>query len=409
MIPWLDTTQRLFTAPDDPAERPGRTGSIKDLGTITHASAFRRLAHKTQVFIDPDHDYVRTRLSHSLEASQIARELARYFCDAVPADWAPDERWEFENLAAHACLIHDIGHPPFGHLGERILQLTLDPAFEGNQQNVRIVFGLGFPDRALNLSRPLLDATIKYKAAGTKGPAYDSERAAVEENGRRIGTDGVRHPASYLMEAADDVAYLCGDLEDALKMNLLDDALRDVFAELRALFPRLGRGTLDAYRETPSDLTHELMPALIAQAKKALDAFAAQGRPTKEGLPAALHAFFRDRDPHFLYEGEPALKAIKRRIYHDGILKSETIAAEREAAEEILGELVADYRAEFRKPARAILDGVLADTLPHELRRALAAGRPFTEHQATVWLRDFIAGMTDRYATRLWNQLRLAK
>ena len=412
MLPWLDTSLRLF-GPNDAVQRPERTGSIKDLGVITHSSAFRRLAHKTQVFIDPDHDYVRTRLSHSLEASQIARELTQFFMNTVDAAWTPEERVEFENLSAHACLIHDIGHPPFGHLGERILQERLDPDFEGNKQNVRIIFGLGFPNRVLNLSRPLLDATLKYKRPlpSGKGPCYASEAAALARNNAAVGTGDARHPASYLMEAADDIAYLCGDLEDVLKMNLIDDSLRESFLELREIFPSIPGATLDAYLKTPADLSSDLMPALLEEAKRAIRAFATFATPDKDNLASDLDRFFstQAKEPHFLYEGNARIKVLKHRIYHGGILQNPMVEAEREAAEEILADLVADYLDEFRKPPREIVLGVLAETLPHELLVALQTRDTFTPAEASVWLRDFIAGMTDRYATRLWNQLRLAK
>lgn len=215
-----------------------RSPFLRDYGAIIHSSKFRRLSNKTQVYLNPLIDYPRTRLPHSVEVSQVARQLVRAFCELIEqqSKLEYDKRSgcnfdrDFEDLVASAALAHDLGQPPFGHAGERTLAKKTGSSgviFDANKQNVRLLLGSEARE-PLEVSCALVDAVIKYKdiscfSEGKRPGFYKFEQEAVtritSENG--TGLDK-RHPACFLMEAADDIAYIAGDIEDAIKIGLLD-------------------------------------------------------------------------------------------------------------------------------------------------------------------------------------------
>ena len=209
----------------------GRSAFQRDRARVLHSSALRRLAAKTQVHVMFEDDFPRTRLTHSLECAQIGRELGA----ALGAD--PD-------LVDAACLAHDLGHPPFGHNGEAELHAVAADigGFEGNAQSLRILTRLEIktftPDGenvGLNLTRGMLDATIKYPWSASpqrrKFGVYDDDRQTFDwiRSGRPAGADGEQRSfEAQVMDWADDVAYSVHDLEDALHDGSLTLAmLRD--------------------------------------------------------------------------------------------------------------------------------------------------------------------------------------
>ncbi|MGM0699383.1 MAG: deoxyguanosinetriphosphate triphosphohydrolase [Actinomycetota bacterium] len=222
----------------EPAKNPRRSAFQRDRARVLHSSGLRRLGAKTQVVSPGTDDFVRTRLTHSLEVAQVGRELARYLgCD-------PD-------IVDTACLSHDLGHPPFGHHGETILDaLCADiGGFEGNAQTLRLVTRIepkviaddGRP-AGLNLSRASLDALTKYpwpRAEATAGRrdsgvrkfgVYDDDRAVFDFY--RDGIDnGQKCIEAQVMDLADDISYSVHDVEDAIVAGHLD--LADFAADER--------------------------------------------------------------------------------------------------------------------------------------------------------------------------------
>ncbi len=191
----------------------------RDRARVLHSAAFRRLQGKTQVHGAGEHDFYRTRLTHTLECAQIGRALALRL-------WAPP----FVELVEAACLAHDLGHPPFGHTGEGALAEYVP--FEGNAQTFRLVTRLEnkVPGRGLNLTRATLLALIKYPHRWTPGAHKflypDDEEAAefaFEGAPVHLGERGAgRALATELMEWADDVAYSTHDLEDGVVGGYID-------------------------------------------------------------------------------------------------------------------------------------------------------------------------------------------
>ena len=362
-------------------EPPSRTRSAyrRDCDRIIHAAAFRRLTHKTQVFVFHEGDHFRTRLTHTLEVTQIARSLAR----ALGLD---------EDLAEALALAHDLGHPPFGHAGERALDACLADygGFDHNAQTLRVVTLIErrYPDfDGLNLTWETLEGLIKHN-----GPLTDRD-------GRPIGRYAVRGvPAGIPLDAAstdlmlwshagaeaqaaaiaDDIAYNAHDIDDGLRADLfrLDDlgavpAVGDTLRDMRARFPGL----------EPARLVHELIRRLIGRLIE--DVIAESGRRLGEAAPrSADEVRFAGRPlvgfSAAMSEVDAAIKAfLFARMYrHPRVMRI------MDAAEGIVRDL---FRHFMDKP-----DDMPAEWAQH-LDGAEAAGRARR-------VADFIAGMTDRYA-----------
>lgn len=227
-IPGYDSRDVVRSAPE-PAKRSARTPFERDRARVVHSASFRRLSAKTQVVGPGTDDFVRNRLTHSLEVAQVARELGKAFgCDA--------------DVVEAAALAHDLGHPPFGHNGERALHdVAADiGGFEGNAQTLRILtrleaksfasHGTGPPASVgLNLTRAVLDACIKYPWPLGDGLPPQAPKFGVYSDDLAIFAwirDGApptqRCMEAQVMDFADDVAYSVHDVEDAVVAGQLD-------------------------------------------------------------------------------------------------------------------------------------------------------------------------------------------
>lgn len=244
-------------------ERHDRTRFNQDYGRVLYSGAFRRLQDKTQVFPLGRNDYVRTRLTHSLEVANVGGTLAMYLADIIrkhegvaATDSLPLS--EMKDIVATACLAHDIGNPPFGHSGEKAIENALEGtefagfAFEGNAQGFRLLTRTCDPIRGcgLDLTVATLGAFTKYPCTRSSKQDAFYHKFGINEGEKEIfarvaescGLQPLakdvwaRHPLAFLMEAADDISYLIADIEDAFVSRIISyDEARGRLGLLAAL------------------------------------------------------------------------------------------------------------------------------------------------------------------------------
>lgn len=257
----LLSVQRTRASKLDKAAEDMRSEFSRDYDRLVFSTPVRRLQDKTQVFPLDSHDAIRTRLTHSIEVSTVARDLARNVCVQLIKESKinQEQGYIIETIAATCGLMHDIGNPPFGHAGEKAIsgwfaknkkevldclegipdvasdeQLKNDFLnFEGNAQMFRLITKLQvFSDYyGLNLTYGTLSASCKYVAASNtrnkakqelSKPGYFASEAELINNIRKITNTGTsRNPIAFLVEAADDIVYASVDIEDGLKKGVV--------------------------------------------------------------------------------------------------------------------------------------------------------------------------------------------
>jgi len=229
-------------------EAPGRSPWQRDRDRIIHSSAFRKLQYKTQVFVNHEGDYYRTRLTHSIEVAQIARSIAR----SLRLD---------EDLTEALALAHDLGHPPFGHAGEEGLNVCMKPygGFDHNAQSLRIVTKLESRYAAfdgLNLTWETLEGLAKHNGPLRHPPPY------IEEYTRRHPLELGTHAGAEAQVAAmsDDIAYHSHDLDDGMRATLFGP---DDIAHLPVVGDALRAARRASLDVPPPRLRHETIRRVI--------------------------------------------------------------------------------------------------------------------------------------------------
>ncbi len=364
----------------------------RDRDRIIHSSAFRRLKHKTQVFVEHEGDYYRTRLTHTIEVAQVARTIAGHL--RLNTD-----------LAEAVALAHDLGHPPFGHTGEDALAGLMAPygGFDHNAQALRIVTSLerhyaGFD--GLNLSWETLEGIAKHN-----GPVPAPYPYALAEVNAEFDLELDSHASAEAQVAAvaDDVAYNHHDLHDGLRAGLFSEAdLMDLpvtgpaFAEVDRLYPGLDpvRRRHEALRRVFGVMVEDV----IAVAENRL----ASSRPQSAAEIRAMDGpIIRFSKP--LYQNLKAIKAfLFARMY-----RAPSVVAERRRVTAMIEALFPLY---LDNPA------LLPDEWQADVARAAGGGAEGTGEMAgaanagarTALARvvlDYVAGMTDRFAIQEHERL----
>ncbi len=356
-----------------------RSAFRRDCDRIIHSSAFRRLAYKTQVFVFHEGDHFRTRLTHTLEVAQIARSLAR----ALGLD---------EDLAEACALGHDLGHPPFGHAGERALDecLAAYGGFDHNAQTLHVVTALEKRYAAfdgLNLSWETLEGLVKHNGPLTDGDGRPAARHAqrglprvIAEYSRVHDLELWSHPSLEAQAGAiaDDIAYDAHDIDDGLRADMFSLAdlaglpvIDDLLLEIEAAHPRLD----------PARRAHELIRRLITRMIE--DVVAQSRRLVVELEPESVDEVRAAGRPLVTFSAAmaDADRAIK------GFLRPRLYRHARIAR--IMGEAEEVVRRLFRR---------FMET-PTDLPPEWIAGRDAADRTAlALRIADYIAGMTDRYA-----------
>jgi dGTPase len=366
---------RLFDEP------PSKTRSAfrRDCDRVIHSTAFRRLKHKTQVFVFHEGDHYRTRLTHSLEVAQIARALARQ----LGLD---------EDLTETLALAHDLGHPPFGHAGERALDKCLKAhgGFDHNAQTLRVVTSLEHRYPAfdgLNLTWESLEGIVKHN-----GPLTDRNGSPLErhrERGIPVGISDYMKTfdlelwsfASLEAQAAaiaDDIAYDAHDIDDGLRAGLFTvDDLKEmpITADMIAEIDRRYPGLDDVLRgaELVRELISRLIRSVDTEARKRLDSVQPRSVEDVRTCGRTLIAFSPE-----ITEAEAGIKAfLKKHMYrHEWVMR---IMGD---AERIVSDLFARYQQDVSELPAEWRDGVEREVEGARARR----------------IGNFIAGMTDRFA-----------
>jgi dGTPase len=338
--------------PED--EHQYRTVYQRDRDRIIHTTAFRRLEYKTQVFVNTEGDYYRTRLTHTLEVAQIGRTLAR----ALGAN---------EDLTEAVCLVHDIGHPPFGHSGEQALNALMKDhgGFDHNQQSLRVVETLErrYPDFAgLNLSYEVREGIVKHETEYdvSSAQSFDPDKRGLLE--------------AQIANAADEIAYNAHDLDDGLRAGLI----RSVDLNGLELWERLKHSVGWEGMDFDEMWRHRLIRRLIGiEVTDVINA--TDDRITEAGIKSTDDVQLLDHNLIGFSDAQKQLNRGLKNFLYQRMYKHTRVIRMQMKADRLLGELFNAYVAEPGQLPSSAQQRIEEVGLP----RAVC---------------DYIAGMTDRFA-----------
>ena len=320
-----------------------RTCFQRDRDRIIHSKSFRRLKHKTQVFLAPIGDHYRTRLTHTLEVSQVARSIARSLCLN-------------EDLTEAISLAHDLGHTPFGHAGERVLDKLMPGGFQHNIQSLRVADELEYDGKGLNLTYEVRDGILKHSKGEGEILTGDSERRPATLEGE-------------IVRLSDVIAYVNHDLDDAIRAGIIRN----------------------------SDIPSSSREILGANSPKRIDTL------VKDVVYATLR-----HDLERICMSEEVMNALTllRSFLFEKVYENENSQREFRKAEKIL---MAIYEEIMRRP-----ETYFAEEIEREIRKEKGKTQPVAgnSHQPLLHKEkierlafDFIANMSDRYAISLFERI----
>ena len=437
-----DERWRMLMTPDRVgANEPGRitprrSPFQRDFDRVAFSGSFRRLQDKTQVFPLVKTDYVRTRLTHSLETSSVGRSLGSavgvFLCENF--DLGEVRPSDVGAVVAAACLAHDIGNPPLGHAGEEAIRhwFTCSAAakdlygslndaeysdiarYEGNAQGFRVLTRLEMPDRrgGMQLTCATLGALAKYPGSSRskfkKFSFFQAEKTLFAEVAEHCGLipDGeeswVRHPLSFLVEAADDITYLIVDFEDALRLGMIHPAeLEELFLslldspadrdELGAISTPLRRAEFLRARVI-GELVGQTAAEFIARHDDILNG--RQREPLLDFIPAAgILERIRRRSEESIYSNRRVAEVVAAGFEMVSGMLDIFVPCVEELAAEQSGGKTASSRS--RRMAALLPEGASVDPESEK--------RPYLRLLRVL---DYISAMTDGYAVDLYQKLK---
>ncbi|MBS7565394.1 dNTP triphosphohydrolase [Mucilaginibacter sp. Bleaf8] len=433
----------------------GRDPFENDYARLIFSSPIRRLQDKTQVFPLEESDFIRTRLTHSLEVSSIARSIGKSIETELEKRGLYDLKLKghMSSLLATAGLVHDLGNPPFGHFGEEAIQMFFQKYFkkkkrqlgwteqeikdftnfDGNVQTFRILRKLHYfkDEFSYNLTFPTLASIVKYPRSSKDGNKkvktadrdvadkkfgyFASEEQDFLEIDRTLGMNGKRHPIVYLLEAADDIAYSAADIEDGVKLGVLDfDTIKHVFTS-----------HLDVSVESEKSLLKELdnlYEKCKTIPKNRLDLTVQQFRIStqREMIKGIIDEFLAKYDSiikgDYKYEmlEECSAKRIRQAFRklaiivfnHKNILETEL--AGWKVIQGLLKEFIEaactdDFNSNGNKKANRLYN--LISSNYRYIYETYAPARDNKLYNKFQLVTDFISGMTDTYALSLYQKI----
>lgn len=359
-------------AMDQGAARGPRSAFQRDRDRIIHSIAFRRLRHKTQVFIAPDGDHYRVRLTHSLEVAQIGRVIAR----ALGLD---------EDLTEALCLAHDIGHPPFGHAGEDALEEAMASAggFDHNANTLRVLMRLESPycgHEGLNLTWETLEGLAKHNGPIRK-PAWALEEL---DAAYPLGLSTYASLEAQVAAISDDIAYDNHDIDDGLRAGFLnlDDLMQlpSVAEQWRKIETRFPGAPQDRQlRELVRGQIGRMVNDVIAETRT---------RIAQTGVASVEDVRMADRPLATFSNAMGEEERMLKQFMYDRLYLHEEQCATADRAREVIVALFAAYAGD-----------------PSQMPVSWQTSLPQAEPGRTRHIADFISGMTDRYAIDSYARL----
>ena len=451
-----------------------RTEFERDYHRIISSASFRRLQDKTQVFPLEQNDFIRTRLTHSLEVASFARSIGQNIGNKIIAESLDQEfdqqmKEDISSVLECAGLLHDIGNPPFGHFGESAIQdwfkehlprmeydgkpltdiLTEQMQkdlynFEGNTQALRVVTKLHFmvDDHGMNLTKALLATIMKYPGSSLE-IAYDkndperdiahkkmgyfyADRDTFKMVQEACGTNGRRHPLSFALEAADDIAYRTADIEDAIKKKCI--TFHTFIGELQAACD--AAKIEDATFENMIKKLENYYTRALEMEYESPELYAVQNwivRVQGIMLAGATDSFVQHYDEIMAgaykkelladTDGEPLMNALGDIAYRYAFV-SEPILKLEVAADAIFSFLLGGltkallyYDTPLWKEKATAVDQKMVGLISSSFMRTYKIYSDGRSDAEKLYLRlllatDYISGMTDSYAKRLYQELR---
>jgi len=384
-----------------------RTAFQIDRDRIIHSSAFRRLQNKTQVFLSGEYDFYRTRLTHSIEVAQIGRSICGYLQQSELLD---EDCFIDPDLVESACLAHDLGHPPFGHTGERTLHEMMKPygGFEGNAQTLRLLTQTLFQEgqKGMDPSRALLDGVLKYKTLQAETPTaknhylYDDQEQFLDftmagnafpvELTPGKARNGFRSIECQIMDWADDTAYSINDVADGIRAGFINVQSLERWAGNQTLAPEAAEHVSYLCETIRKNRVEPRLNKLIGTCIRA-----------GKLVPATNFLSLSTRRHAFALEIDPVVRAqteVNKRIALDLVFLTPALQQMDYKAGFILTALFGLLRDRYIEG-----DGKGLHLMPPEVERQIASA-PDKSHRARL-VCDWIANMTDNFAFRTYRRL----
>jgi len=397
-------TQRLITEEHDESYR---SAFQVDRDRVLHTPTFRSLQSKTQVFWSGEYDFYRTRLTHSLEVAQIGRSICNFL--NTRSSLLDDDYFIDSDLVEAACLSHDLGHPPFGHAGERTLNSLMADfgGFEGNAQTLRLLLDRIFSSSkmGMNPSRAFVDSVLKYKTLwselcdGEKRPKnhfiYDDQMHYLDwvYGGRDFpaeyfpgkARDAFRSIECQIMDWADDTAYSLNDLADSVRAGFLTIESVERWAEKNECGTEKGTPVGDLLRSIRGNRVELMAGSRIGR---------------------YIQSVQLEEDSNFMSEVSNRYKY--RLIVNEGVL-SETREFKKMAYDLVFCSPELNQLEHKGDHLLSKLWSILGDEespyhlLPHDVAEEMKASEDYAQRRRLLC--DFLANLTDGSATRLYKRL----